>query len=158
MSLIQFEGLTMFYTHEKNDMSNQNNIVNDCIFICRKDYTSGNQKPEWCVLVLCPIRIILWMIVFSYVGKIIHPIKSQSDACLQPPLLCKLFCSEFNQEICWVWDVKESLSERKLTSEKESRNWNRIALYNLFHSHWWEKNCRTTAGRMENYQLVLCFS
>ena len=51
MSLIQFEGLTMFYTHEKNDMSNQNNIV-------------------------------ISMIVFSYVGKIIHPIKSQSDACL----------------------------------------------------------------------------
>ena len=75
------------------------------------------------------------MIVFSYVGKIIRPIKNHSGACLKAPLLCKLLCSEFNQEICSVWDVKESLSQRKLTSEKESRNWNRIALYNLFHSH-----------------------
>ena len=49
MSSIQFEELTMFYTHEKNDMSNQNNIiVNDCIFISRKDYMS-NQKPQWCI-------------------------------------------------------------------------------------------------------------
>ena len=112
-------------------------IVIDCIFMCRKDYTS-NQKPQWCI---------------SFMPSF-QPI----SGCLQPPLLCTLLCSEFNQEICWVWDVKESLSQRKLTSEKQSRNWSRIAMYHLFHSHWWEKNCRTTAGRMENYQLVSCFS
>ena len=37
----------MFYIHEKNDMSNQNNIVNDCIFMSRKNYMS-NQKPQRC--------------------------------------------------------------------------------------------------------------
>ena len=42
----------------------------------------------------------------------------------------------------------ESFSKK--TSEKQSRNWNRIALYNLFHSHWWEKNCRTTDIEWKN--------
>ena len=49
MSLIQFEELRMFYTHETKLMICPIIIiVNDCIFMYRKDYTS-NQKPQWCI-------------------------------------------------------------------------------------------------------------
>ena len=48
MSSIQFEELTMFYKHEKNDMSNQNNCEWLYFHVYRKDYTS-NQKPQWCI-------------------------------------------------------------------------------------------------------------
>ena len=75
---------------------------------------------------ICPIRIIVNDCIFMSIGKIIHPIKSHSGALVSRQvsslirvlaaralMLCKLLCSQFNQEICWVWDVKESLSQRK---------------------------------------------
>ena len=67
-------------------------IANDCIFMCKKNYTS-NQRPQWCI---------------SFTPRF-QPFKGG----LQLPLLCELLCSQFNQEICWVWDVKESLFHRK---------------------------------------------
>ena len=107
-------------------------IVNDSIFMSRKDYTS-NQKPQWCISFtpsFQPLEVLaapfaLWVALQS----------------IQPGNLLSLGCNG------------ESFSKK--TSEKQSRNWNRIALYNLFHSHWWEKNCRTT-GRMEKYISLCC--
>ena len=86
----------MFYTHETKLMICPIIIiVNDCIFMYRKDYTS-NQKPQWCISFTPSFQ--------PYKGAIIAA---------RALMLCKLLCSQFNQEICWVWDVKESLSQRK---------------------------------------------
>ena len=89
------------------------------------------------------------MILFSCLGKIIHPIKSHSGALVshQVSSLLRVLVAPFA-----LWVALQSIqpgnllslgcngeSFSKKTSEKQSRNWNRIALYNLFHSHWWEK-------------------
>lgn len=109
-------------------------IVNDCIFMCRKDYMS-NQKPQWCI---------------SFTPSF-QPFKG---ACSP---LCFVSCFAVNSNRKFVesqnWSKGESFSKK--TSDKQSRNWNRIALYNLFHSHWWEKNCKTTS-RMEKYINLCC--
>ena len=107
-------------------------IANDCIFMCKKNYTS-NQKPQRCISFMPsfqPLRglavpFALWVALQS----------------IQPANLLSLGCKG------------ESFSKK--TSEKQSRNWNRIALYNLCHSHWWEKHCRTT-GKMEKYISLCC--
>ena len=46
ISSSQSEERTMFFTHEKNDTSNQNR--ERCYFMCGKNNTS-NQKPQRCV-------------------------------------------------------------------------------------------------------------
>ena len=91
MSLIQFKELTMFYTHEKKNGPIRI-IVNDCIFMCKKNYTS-NQKPQRCISST--------------------PSFQPSKGFAARPLPCELLYSQFNQEICWVWGVKESLFHRK---------------------------------------------
>ena len=85
------------------------------------------------------------MIVFSYVGKIIRPIKSHSGALVlrQVSSLLRVLAAPFA-----LWVALQSIqpgnllslgcngeSFSKKTTEKQSRNWNRIALYNLFLSH-----------------------
>ena len=133
MSSIQFEELTMYYTHGKNDMSNQNN--------CEWLYF---QKPQrW---YLKNFKSHSGALVSRQVSSLLRGLAAPfalwvALQSIQPANLLSLGCKG------------ESFSKK--TSETQSRNWNRSALYNLFHSHWWEENCRTT-GRREKYISLCC--
>ena len=89
---------------------------------------------------ICPIRIIVNDCIFMSIGKIIHPIKSHSGALVsrQVSSLLRVLAAPFA-----LWVALQSIqpgnllslgcngeSFSKKTSEKQSRNWNRIALYN----------------------------
>ena len=85
------------------------------------------------------------MIVFSFVGKIIRPIKSHTGALVsrQVSSLLRVLAAPFALLVALQSIQPGNLlslgckgeSFSKKTSEKQSRNWNRIALYNLCHSH-----------------------